>query len=98
MLLAFYVSATCAATTFRARLQDRLVDMTGSERGGVAAEYAILIALIAVVIAAGAALPPRTRRSVSDHLRDAGNRQPPAGTALERRFDHRRRAAALRVN
>ena len=56
MLLAFYVSATCAATTFRARLQDRLVDMTGSERGGVAAEYAILIALIAVVIAAGAAL------------------------------------------
>jgi Flp pilus assembly pilin Flp len=56
MLLAFYVSATCAATTFRARLQDRLVDMTGSERGGVAAEYAILIALIAVVMAAGAAL------------------------------------------
>jgi Flp pilus assembly pilin Flp len=55
MLLAFYVSATCAATTFRARLHDRLVDMTGSERGGVAAEYAILIALIAVVIAAGAA-------------------------------------------
>ena len=55
MLLAFYVSATCAATTFRARLQDRLVDMTGSERGGVAAEYAILIALIAIVIAAGAA-------------------------------------------
>ena len=55
MLLAFYVNVACAATTFRARVHDRLVDLTGSERGGVAAEYAILIALIAVVIAAGAA-------------------------------------------
>ena len=56
MLLAFYVNVACAATTFRARVHDRLVDLTGSERGGVAAEYAILIALIAVVMAAGAAL------------------------------------------
>ena len=69
MLLAFYVSATCAATTFRARLQDRLVDMTGSERGGVAAEYAILIALIAIVIAAGAAA---LGIAINDKLTKAG--------------------------
>jgi Flp pilus assembly pilin Flp len=55
MLLAFYVNVACAATTFRTHVHDRLVDLTGSERGGVAAEYAILIALIAIVIAAGAA-------------------------------------------
>ena len=35
----------------------------------------------------GAALPPPTRRSVSDHLSDAVDRHPPAGTTLQRRFD-----------
>ncbi len=70
MLLAFYVNATCAATTFRARLHDRLVEMTGSERGGVAAEYAILIALIAIVIAAGAAA---LGIAINDKLKGAAN-------------------------
>ena len=36
-------------------MRTRLVDMAGSERGGVAAECALLIALIAVVIVVGAA-------------------------------------------
>ena len=56
MLLAFYANVTSAVFTFQNRLHDRLVDLTGSERGGVAAEYAILVALIAIVIAAGAAV------------------------------------------
>ena len=38
----------------RVRMHERLVEWAGSERGGVAAEYALLVALIAVVIVAGA--------------------------------------------
>jgi Flp pilus assembly pilin Flp len=55
MFLNLYTSVMCTAFNFRAHMRDRLVDLTGSEAGGVAAEYAILIALIAIVIAAGAA-------------------------------------------
>jgi Flp pilus assembly pilin Flp len=55
MLLTLYTSVMCTAFNVRAGMRDRLVNLTGSEAGGVAAEYAILIALIAIVIAAGAA-------------------------------------------
>ena len=55
MLLSTFVWAQVNWTEFRGALRSRLVDMAGSERGGVAAEYALLIALIAVVIVVGAA-------------------------------------------
>jgi Flp pilus assembly pilin Flp len=55
MLLSTFVWAQVNWTEFRGALRTRLVDMAGSERGGVAAEYALLIALIAVVIVVGAA-------------------------------------------
>src|SRR6059036_2362413 len=50
MLLRSYVRAKVGWGDFRIRLHDRLVDWAGSERGGVAAEYALLITLIAIVI------------------------------------------------
>ena len=56
MLLNTFVRAQVGWAEFRGALRTRLVDMAGSERGGVAAEYALLIALIAVVIVAGASL------------------------------------------
>jgi Flp pilus assembly pilin Flp len=55
MLLRTFIWAQVGYTEFRGALRTRLVDMAGSERGGVAAEYALLIALIAVVIVVGAA-------------------------------------------
>jgi Flp pilus assembly pilin Flp len=54
MLLRSYVRAKVGWGDVRIRLHDRLVDWAGSERGGVAAEYALLITLIAIVIIAGA--------------------------------------------
>ncbi len=56
MLLRAYTGAKMAWGDFRVRLHDRLVELAGSERGGVAAEYALLITLIAIVIVVGAAL------------------------------------------
>jgi Flp pilus assembly pilin Flp len=56
MLLNTFVRAQVGWAEFRGSLRTRLVDMAGSERGGVAAEYALLIALIAVVIVVGASL------------------------------------------
>lgn len=55
MLLSTFAWAQVGWAEFRGGLRTRLVDMAGSERGGVAAEYALLIALIAVVLVVGAA-------------------------------------------
>ncbi len=54
MLLRAYTGAKVAWGDFRVRLHERLVEIAGSERGGVAAEYALLVTLIAIVIIAGA--------------------------------------------
>jgi len=56
MLLRSYAKVEVAWGDFRVRLHERLVEWAGSERGGVAAEYGLLIALIAVVIVLGASL------------------------------------------
>jgi Flp pilus assembly pilin Flp len=56
MLLRFYIEAAAGWHGFRSRLRDRLVEWTGSERGGVAAEYALLVSLIAIVLVVGAFL------------------------------------------
>jgi Flp pilus assembly pilin Flp len=54
MLLRSFVRGRVAWGNFRDRLHDRLVVVTGSERGSVAAEYALLVTLIAIVIVVGA--------------------------------------------
>jgi Flp pilus assembly pilin Flp len=54
MLLRSYLWGRIAWGDLRGRLHDRLVVMTGSERGSVAAEYALLVTLIAIVIVVGA--------------------------------------------
>ena len=56
MLLRSYAKVQVTWGDFRVRLHERLVEWAGSERGGVAAEYGLLIALIAVVIVLGASL------------------------------------------
>lgn len=56
MLLRSYAKVQVGWGDFRVRLHERLVEWAGSERGGVAAEYGLLIALIAVVIVVGASL------------------------------------------
>jgi hypothetical protein len=42
MLLNTFVRAQVSWAEFRGALRTRLVDMAGSERGGVAAEYALV--------------------------------------------------------
>jgi len=56
MLLRSYAKVRVEWGDFRVRLHERLVEWAGSERGGVAAEYGLLVALIAVVIVVGASL------------------------------------------
>ena len=54
MFLRAHTMVSVAWGDFRVRLHDRLVGWAGSERGGVAAEYALLVTLIAIVIIVGA--------------------------------------------
>jgi pilus assembly protein Flp/PilA len=42
------------AGDFRSRVHDRFVELTQSETGATAAEYALLVSLIAIVIVVGA--------------------------------------------
>ena len=54
MFLRAYTRAKVGWGDFRVRIHEHLVDRLESERGAVAAEYALLVALIAVVITIGA--------------------------------------------
>jgi Flp pilus assembly pilin Flp len=54
MLLATYTYARVAAGDLRARMRARMVELTHSEVGASAAEYALLVSLIAIVIVVGA--------------------------------------------
>lgn len=54
MLLQAYTYARVAAGDLRTRMHDRFTDLVHSETGATAAEYALLVALIAVAIIAGA--------------------------------------------
>jgi Flp pilus assembly pilin Flp len=54
MLQAYATWATAAVSGLRGWVRGRVTEMTGSERGGVAAEYALLISLIAVALVVGA--------------------------------------------
>lgn len=54
MLQAYGTWAMAAVSGLRGWVRGRVTEMTGSERGGVAAEYALLISLIAVALVVGA--------------------------------------------
>jgi pilus assembly protein Flp/PilA len=54
MLLHAYTFVRVTGGDFRSRLHDRFVELTRSETGATAAEYALLVSLIAIVIVVGA--------------------------------------------
>jgi pilus assembly protein Flp/PilA len=54
MLLQAYTFVRVTGGDFRSRLHDRFVELTRSETGATAAEYALLVSLIAIVIVVGA--------------------------------------------
>jgi len=70
MLLRSYTRAHIAWGDLRVRLHDRLVELAGSERGGVAAEYALLVSLIAIVIVVGAFA---LGNAINDRLNDTAD-------------------------
>ena len=54
MLLQAYTYARVTAGEARSWIHDRFMDLTKSERGATAAEYALLVSLIAIAIIIGA--------------------------------------------
>jgi pilus assembly protein Flp/PilA len=56
MLLEAYTYVQVTVGRVRTRVHDRLVELVGNESGATAAEYALLVALIAAVIIGGATL------------------------------------------
>lgn len=54
MLLQAYTFVRVTGGDFRSRVHDRFVELTHSEVGATAAEYALLVSLIAIVIVVGA--------------------------------------------
>jgi Flp pilus assembly pilin Flp len=52
MLLQAYTFVRVTGGDFRSRLHDRFVELTRSETGATAAEYALLVSLIAIVVGA----------------------------------------------
>ena len=56
MMLEAYTYLRVTAGDLRRRMHERLTDMIGDETGATAAEYGVLVALIAAVIIAGATL------------------------------------------
>ena len=54
MLLRAHTYVRVAIGDLRSRMHDRLVDLTRSEVGATAAEYALLVSLIAIVLVVGA--------------------------------------------
>jgi len=54
MLLQAYTFVRVTGADFRSRVHDRFVELTHSEVGATAAEYALLVSLIAIVIVVGA--------------------------------------------
>jgi Flp pilus assembly pilin Flp len=54
MLLGAYTFVRVAAEDLRSRMHARIVELTHSEVGATAAEYALLVSLIAIVIVVGA--------------------------------------------
>jgi Flp pilus assembly pilin Flp len=70
MLLQAYTFVRVSAGDFRSRVHDRFVELTRSETGATAAEYALLVSLIAIVIVAGAVL---LGNAINDRLTDTAD-------------------------
>lgn len=77
MLLRAHTWVRVAVGDFRSHMHDRFTDLVGSETGATAAEYALLVALIAVVIIAGATV---LGTSIDTKLSDTGTKIGTAGT------------------
>jgi len=56
MMLEAYTFVRVAAGDLRRRMHERLTDLVGDETGATAAEYGVLVALIAAVIIVGAGM------------------------------------------
>jgi pilus assembly protein Flp/PilA len=56
MMLEAYTYVRVAAGELRRALHERFTDLVGNETGATAAEYGVLVALIAAVIIVGATL------------------------------------------
>jgi len=67
MLLQAYTFVRVSAVDFRSRVHDRFVELTHSETGATAAEYALLVSLVAIVIVVGAFL---LGTAINDRLTD----------------------------
>lgn len=69
MLLQAYTWVRVATGDLRSRMHERFVEMVGDETGATAAEYALLVTLIAVAIIVGASF---LGDSVNNRLNDTG--------------------------
>ena len=67
MLLQAYTFVRVSAGDFRSRVHGRFVELTHSETGATAAEYALLVSLVAIVIVVGAFL---LGTAINDRLTD----------------------------
>ena len=70
MLLQAYTFVRVTGGDFRSRVHDRFVELTHSEVGATAAEYALLVSLIAIVIVVGAFL---LGNAINDRLTSTGD-------------------------
>ena len=70
MMLEAYTYLRVTAGDLRRRMHERLTDVIGDETGATAAEYGVLVALIAAVIIAGATL---LGSNVNTKLSNVGN-------------------------
>jgi len=69
MMLETYTYIRVTAGDLRRRMHERLTDVIGDETGATAAEYGVLVALIAAVIIAGATV---LGTNVNTKLSDVG--------------------------
>jgi pilus assembly protein Flp/PilA len=74
MLLQAHTYVRVAIADLRSRMHDRFLDLLGSEEGATAAEYALLVSLIAIAIILGATA---LGNSVNARLDDTATRVGP---------------------
>jgi pilus assembly protein Flp/PilA len=77
MLLEAYTYVQVTVGRVRTRVHDRVLDLVGNETGATAAEYALLVALIAAVIIGGATL---LGNNINTRLNDTAVVVGPAGS------------------
>jgi pilus assembly protein Flp/PilA len=73
MMLEAYTYVRVAASELRRAMHERFSDLVGSETGATAAEYGVLVALIAAVIIVGATF---LGTQVNTTLNDVGGEMP----------------------